>query len=200
MRRLMSELQAEGYEVYLEPTTSILPTFLHNFRPDAIAIKGDKKLIIEVVTSQTAQQKKTRVLANLVSLHPDWELRIIPISTAESLQAQSAERIERVINEVRELHQSGHVSAALILAWATFEAIARRLVPGTFDKPQTPGRIVNILAQEGYVGPADADRLRSLAKSRNALVHGNFQVEASMADIEFFLQVLERLTAEGSVT
>lgn len=199
LQGLIPQLRSEGYEVYLHPTASVVPPFLADVRPDAIAIGKGKKLAIELVTSESAQQKKTRALANLIKEHPDWELRVVVVTPANrsgELQVQSREQIQHFLDEIKLLQDSNHVSAAFILGWATFEAIARRLMTATFEKPQTPGRIVQQLAQEGYVTPSEGDFLRILAAKRNALIHGNLHDLPQKGEVEFFHEISERLAGE----
>lgn len=200
MQSLIPQLRSEGYEVYLQPTAPVVPPFLADLRPDAIAIGKGKKLIIELVTSESSEQKKTQALANLIKEHPDWELRVFVVTSARhtgELQVQSREQIQSFLNEIKLLQDTNHLSAAFMLGWATFEAIARRLMTSTFVKPQTPGRLVQQLAQEGYVTPSEGDFLRILAAKRNALIHGNLHDLPQKGEVEFFREISERLAAES---
>jgi uncharacterized protein YutE (UPF0331/DUF86 family) len=199
MQNLIPQLRAEGYEVYLQPTAPVVPDFLASLRPDAIAIGKGKKIIIELVTSEGAQENKTKALASLVKQHPEWELRVMVIESAsrtDELRVQSLDEIQSALTEVRALETAGHTAAALLLAWGAFEAISRRILSSTFAKPQTPGRLVQYIAQEGYISPSEADRLRVLATKRNAFIHGNFDIRTEKADVTAFRQILERLAAE----
>ncbi|MDH6259150.1 hypothetical protein [Bradyrhizobium sp. BR13661] len=200
MQSLIPQLRSEGYEVYLRPTAPVAPPFLADLRPDAIAIGKGKKLIIELVTSESSNQKKAQGLANLIKEHPDWELRVFVVTSAgrtDELQVQSREQIQSVLDEIKLLQDTNHLSAAFMLGWATFEAIARRLMTTTFVKPQTPGRLVQQLAQEGYVTPSEGDFLRILAAKRNALIHGNLHDLPQMGEVEFFRKISERLAAQS---
>jgi hypothetical protein len=55
MRGLIPELQAEGYEVFVEPGPLLAPVFLEGLRPDAIALKEGKKLLIQFVRGSPAK-------------------------------------------------------------------------------------------------------------------------------------------------
>jgi uncharacterized protein YutE (UPF0331/DUF86 family) len=199
MQDLIPQLRAEGYEVYLQPSVPVVPEFLANLRPDAIAIGKGKKIIIELVTSEGASRSKTEALANVIKKHPEWELRVLVVTSASGTdepRVQSPDEIQFSLKEIRELETSGHVSVALLLAWGTFEAISRRLMSSSFSRPQTPGRLVQSMAQEGYITPSEADRLRGLAQKRNAFVHGNLDLRIDAAEVTAFRQILERLAAE----
>ncbi len=196
LQRLVPELQAEGYEVYVHPNKPLLPSFLNNFSPDVIALRGDKKLAIEVLTPSALNSKKLERMTELFQNQKDWELRIIWInSTSEQkrLQVQDITAIEARISEVKNLTSTDHIESAMLLAWATFEALARAILTSQFARPQTPGRIVQVLAGEGYLTPTEADLLRTLAEKRNKLIHGELQVHVSKRELGNFLAVLETM-------
>ena len=194
LRQLLPELEAEGYEVYLQPSRPLLPAFLATHVPDAIALRSDKNLAIEVVHKSPQAAKKLERIARLFEGQEGWELRIIwarPTSTQPALQVQKSKTMQKRVAEVRQLASSGHLEPALLLAWATFEALARAVAPGQFERPQTPGRLVEILANDGYLTPSEADQLRRLAEKRNRLVHGGLEVRVSNSELERFAGVLE---------
>ena len=58
IQQLVPELQAEGYEVFLQPSQAQLPPFLKNYSPDAIALSRDKNLAIEVIRKNRLGEKK----------------------------------------------------------------------------------------------------------------------------------------------
>ena len=44
------QLAERGYSVIVDPSRSLLPEILQDYRPDAVAIGRDPKLVIEVVS------------------------------------------------------------------------------------------------------------------------------------------------------
>ena len=58
------------------------------------------------------------------------------------------------------------------MAWSTFEAIGRALLPARLGRPQTPARLVEVLASDGIVTPQEAEVLRRASAIRNVVVHG----------------------------
>ena len=79
------------------------------------------------------------------------------------------------------------------MAWATFEATGRAILPGRLQRPQTPGRLIEVLATEGHITPTEADHLRRLAESRNHLIHGDLEMSVPEADLQHFIGVLKTL-------
>jgi uncharacterized protein YutE (UPF0331/DUF86 family) len=196
LRGMIPELEAEGYEVFVSPAPPLAPAFLKDFRADAIAFGKNKNLVIEFVHESSTDGQKLERVSDLIRDRPDWELRAVLVSPAtapKSLSVQSAEAIAENIEEMARLTASGFLRAALLLGWASFEAVARALMTDKFEKPQTPGRLIGLLASEGYLTPGEADRLRELAKARNAFIHGELDTEISENEVRNFSGILTSL-------
>ena len=196
LRNLVPSLEAEGYEVFVNPRPPLLPGFLRGFSPDAIAIRDDKKLLLEIVGEASRSSDQLERLQRIMKDQPDWELRVVlvsPVSSPESLMVQSPDAIIKRIAEMHELIDHGSSGAAFLLGWAVFEAAARSLMPEQFRKPQTPGRLVELLAGTGYLTPSEADKLRELAKIRNALIHGELGVQLAQQDVRELIAALQTL-------
>ena len=195
LESLVPRYVAEGFDVFVHPSPSILPPFMQNDRPDAIAISPNRKITIELVRPSRSTDTKTKRLQQAIAQHQDWELRLfhaVP-HTAEAIEVASRSSIARAIDRVVELKAAGQNGPALIMAWATLEAIARALLPEKFERPQIPGRLVEVLAHEGYITPQEADTLRPAISLRNEVVHGGLDsaVEAKLLDA--FVDVLRTL-------
>ena len=135
MESLLPRYRAEGFDVYVNPSPSILPPFMQAYRPDAVALKKDKKIAIEVVGSAARSDQKIKSLQSLFADQSDWELRVFyasPMAPNESLEIASVEAINESIQRVIDLKQSGHLLPALVMAWAAFEAVGRALLPHRF--------------------------------------------------------------------
>jgi uncharacterized protein YutE (UPF0331/DUF86 family) len=197
LRNTVSELEQDGFEVFIQPRSPILPPFLKGFRPDIIARRSDTNLVVEVVSKLRQEDKTLAAMAAAVRGNPGWEMRVIvasPTTDASPLQGQPLGAISQAANEVQALIQGGHYRAALLMAWSTFEALGRSYMPEDFARAQSPGRLVQLLAQEGYVTPSEADTLRKLAEKRNVLIHGNVSTEVSEIEVKGFMSILEKLT------
>jgi uncharacterized protein YutE (UPF0331/DUF86 family) len=193
---IVPELEAEGFEVITCPPRRRLPPFLQSYSPDAIARREDKNLAIEVLRKGAPSEKNLDRLRQLLAGHRDWELRVYwinPANTPEPIEPASAKDIAKSIELIEGLGRESLFAPALVMAWATLEGLGRALLPDRFPRPQTPGRLVEVLAGEGYVTPSEADRLRPLAKVRNQLIHGGLRARVGSKDIESFTSVLRTL-------
>jgi len=199
LREAVPGLEAEGYEVYLQPNPPIRPRFLSDFVPDAIALRSDGNLVIEMVRPSRHEDKKIKAISELVKRQPGWTLRIMRVSSSsrlDDLTAESRDTILDSVGEARELVATGHFEAALLLCWATLEATARLKVPDFYRKPQTPGRIIETLAAAGELTPTQAEDMRKLAEKRNKLVHGQLGVRVEKAEVERFCDIVAVLLEE----
>jgi uncharacterized protein YutE (UPF0331/DUF86 family) len=193
---VLPELEAEGFEVFAHPSPPLLPPFMRDHSPDAIALRKDKKLAIEVLHEGAPPNRRLDRLRELFSQHKDWELRVYwisPSSTSREMAGASRNVIEQSIKAIEELIADDRTSPALLMAWATFEAIGRSILPDKLQRPQPPGRLTEVLAAEGYVTPTEADHLRRLAEDRSHLIHGGLETSVPEADLQRFVDVLKTL-------
>src|SRR5262245_12140529 len=106
LENIVPQLQAEGFEVYSRPSASLRTPFLQACAPDAIALREDRKLAIEVVHKGSTSEGKLGKLRELLSHHGDWELRVYwvsPSNTPKAVDVVSAKDIERAIGSIEEL-------------------------------------------------------------------------------------------------
>jgi len=195
LQRLIPQLESEGYEVYVHPNRPLIPEFLGNFSPDAIARRADKNLIVEVLRQSPQASQKLERLAALLKGRENWELRVVWIErkAQTGLPVQGITEVSFRLSEIKELAASGHTDSAMLLSWATFEALARAIFTDDFERPQMPGRLVQVLASAGQLTPAEADKFRALAEKRNRLIHGGLDVRVSENEIHDFIAVLEAM-------
>lgn len=193
---LLPRYQAEGFDVYINPSPSILPPFMQEYRPDAVALRKDKKIAIEVVGSSARSEQKISALQSLFADQNDWELKVfyaMPASSSRSPEKASTPAIHDSIQQVVDLINSKHMLPALVMAWATLEAIGRALLPEQIQRPQTPGRLVEVLGSAGYLTPEEADTVRTAIAVRNAVVHGQLESTVDPKMLRGFVTVLDTL-------
>lgn len=192
LESLRPRYEAEGYHLFLYPSPSILPPFMEGIRPDAIAVGPQKKIAFQVAPARDPE--KARKLSKLVREHDDWEMHIVTVPRSlPTIDVASRPEIDRAIATVRELKNGGYAAPALIMGWAVVEAIGRALSPDRYSHPQTPGRLVEFLAHEGYLDVDDAALVRPLIPLQNTAVHGALDAAVSERALDQFIAILERL-------
>eukprot|EP01012_Entosiphon_sulcatum_P036303 TRINITY_DN46259_c0_g1_i1.p1 TRINITY_DN46259_c0_g1~~TRINITY_DN46259_c0_g1_i1.p1 ORF type:complete len:212 (+),score=24.81 TRINITY_DN46259_c0_g1_i1:51-686(+) len=200
--RLVPELESEGYEVLVHPTKSVLPEFFGDYRPDVVAFRSDKKLAVEIKSRSNSLSERLSNIARKFHGQPGWEFRVLWIEDrkpAADLPVVSRADISARLKESVQMARGGHQHAAFLLAWASLEALARSLKSDEFRKPQTPGRLIQILSEEGYFTPDEADYLREFVAHRNSIIHGDINHEITPDTVVQFIEVLQNtLLAEAA--
>lgn len=193
---VVPELEAQGYEVFLQPSGNLLPPFFRGHTPDAVALSAKKNLAIEIARETPQARHHLQELTSVIKGQPNWELRVFwvtPTNSAAPLSVQRPAKLKERIEEARKLWTEGHYGSALLIGWASFEAICRALMPRSFGRPQTPSTLVEFISSEGYVSPSESDRIRSLAQLRNEFIHGDLDAPMDKQEIAFFLDVISSL-------
>lgn len=205
LQRMKERYELRGYDVIVAPPPDLTPPFLGRLRPDAIALGPDGGVVIEVrMTRNPQNDRHLSDLAARVAAAPGWQLDVLyaneapedEMALAPATEAQIADQIA----EVGRLRQDGHVRAAFIAAWSILESIARLIGgasrPGAVRagaRALSPWQIVEVLAMQGHLEPATADRMQALARLRNAAVHGDFAVAIDATALDDLLAVIRSL-------
>jgi uncharacterized protein YutE (UPF0331/DUF86 family) len=204
LRNLQKLSEARGMKFYLNPPREIIPDFLGDFRPDAIALGPEGGVIIEMKLERNpASAKQLAAIAQKVSDQKGWEFRVIylnrPLGEMPTIQKPTSEQLQTTLREIEELAKSGHRAAAFLRAWAALESLAR-LAGANGEARNTKGlppiQVIQILAEEGYLENEAADRLRKMVRLRNAVVHGDFSVDVSAEQLEDLLTQLQAIASD----
>lgn len=192
LQSLMPGYEADGFSVFINPPRRMLPSFMRGYQPDAIAIKEDSKIAIEIKRDAAQQGARIEEIRKLFGEHPEWELRLyyIPnLPDSEEIQAPAIPEIDTALAEADQLKRASHLGAALMVAWAALEAASRAVLPEYLARPQAANRLIEILASEGMVTPSEADNLRNTLRLRNAVSHGHFAVQITETAIDEVISV-----------
>lgn len=196
---ILRDLEAADYEVHTESLADHLPRFVGEYLPDAIALGKPKNLAIEVNLEGMPAKSAPDDVRRRFDEDSDWDLRVYyarPKKAAEPMEPVPLSSIDASIREVEELSGKRLEQLALLRAWATLEALGRKLLPGKFERAQTPGRLVEVLAFEGNLTPAEADLARNLLSDRNRFVHGSLDVEVDPSHLARFVETLKELRGQ----
>ncbi|SFJ54475.1 hypothetical protein [Methylobacterium brachiatum] len=195
-------LKAEGYEVFTHPSRGLLPAFMQDYQPDAIALGRPKNIAIQIARDAATERPKAAALTERFATSPDWELRIVYApegSDDRPVPGVSRDAIPTAIARVESLLAADQPEAALLLGWSVLEAVGRLLLPGDVSRPQPAGQLLERMAMQGIVTPDEADRLRQLAALRNQVAHGALRVAVPGEAVADLIAILREVLAESEV-
>lgn len=201
LNEIARNYEQQGYTVFIDPPKRVLPSFMSDYHPDAVALKEGHNVAIEIKGGRSAAtRRQIDHLSKLFDDKQDWKLSVFytpSTATSESLPVVGQDLIAEYIGRARELAQTEQAGAALLILWAAFEATARSLRKGDFRKPQSPGRVVQVLAENGSITLEQERSLKPLISMRNLLIHGDLSQSVNVNDLEFFADLIERLPSQA---
>ena len=194
---LRQRYEEKGFSFFKYPTRDLLPSFLGDYSPDAIALGRDQNVVIEVKAGPRYNAMNIARLADLFRGQEKWKFELVVADDVEETQIAppAKESILQELSEAKELAASGHERAALIVAWAALEAAARMATIEPIFRPRTPKSLVELLEREGLISFEAAHELRSLADVRNAIVHGDVSRRVDANTIQALSQSVESILA-----
>jgi hypothetical protein len=198
---ILPKLEGDGYSVYVHPPRQILPTFMGDYVPDAIALGQPKNLAIEIVRDGPDGASKEARIAERFTGVPDWELRVFyirPGRDAVAINGVPRDIVEAAIEKVETLASYGQNEAAILFGWSAFEAIGRLFAPERLTQAQPAGRLIELLAADGIVTPDEASLLRHVGALRNQIAHGALEARVEPADLHAFLAILKIVMRENT--
>jgi hypothetical protein len=183
LRRVAKQYQDEGYTVTLRPHGDAVPAFAREFDLDLIAARGSESVIVEVSANRSALASDTQALrlADAISKQPGWRFDVVVVQSDRDTRNPYAHAGEPTAEQVRGMFAEAErllgvsASAALVTAWAGFEATMRGLAQkaGIGGRTGTnPATLLRELYASGFLSPDElkfADELRAV---RSAVVHG----------------------------
>jgi hypothetical protein len=198
LEAVAARYKADGFDVFVEPSQALLPPFMQEYRPDAVAIGPGKKVAIEIARAGERSADKLKRLHERFSGHDDWEfvvLYVTPGAGTERMEVAPVDAIKRAIQSVTDLRSAGQPMAALVLGWSALDGTARALLPDRLARPQPPASLIEVLAGEGYITPSEADSLRIAAGVRNEAAHGQLDVAVEAKHLDGLLAALRTLAS-----
>jgi uncharacterized protein YutE (UPF0331/DUF86 family) len=203
LRNLQLTSEARGLKFYVNPPRELVPKFLGDFRPDAIALGPEGGIIIEVKHRRSsASEKQLAAIAKKVSSQKGWEFRAIYLNPRADetppIAMPSPDQLQAMFREIKALMKSRHPAAALVTAYAVLESLARLASSGDNGmlKAFSAAQAVQTLAEQGYIESETADNLREMAKLRNAVVHGDLSVTVPAQQVASLLRQLEAIASD----
>ncbi|WP_444461732.1 hypothetical protein [Rhodobacter capsulatus] len=116
----------QGFQVFIQPSGKLLPDFLQRYRPDALLLKEDDKVLVEVVRKgQPHAEARVRRLKELIADQSEWRLEVV--YSGENVLAVRRVALESILETLGSAEDllTKEPRASLLLFWASLEATAR---------------------------------------------------------------------------
>jgi predicted flap endonuclease-1-like 5' DNA nuclease len=202
---LRARYHDDGYEFFLHPQPELLPDFLKNFQPDAIALKPGSNVCIEVQTRPSPRAADSlKKISRLFSGRSDWTFRVYFISDFENdlpeLTLPLDVQIVGAISRAEKLIELGFMQEAFVASWILLEAAYRKLAASfspRVGQPLTPTRMVAALQEIGELTNEERAHMQLLARLRSAVVHGDLSIVVTEADVRFLISKVRHLTFDA---
>lgn len=186
--KIAPTFERDGYR-FVSLSQANIPADWRGYRPDFIAQRDSDFVAIEVKTRRTPSiERSLEALKQDIERNASWTFRVFYVDEeikSSALPTPNEGQIDAASIEIRAASNHGFKKAAFLLSWALFEAAARKLHGKIFLKPQSPGRIITVLAERGIITPDQADKARSLSVKRNSLVHGHLGISVDSDEVDF---------------
>lgn len=117
LQREIERLESEGYDVFVHPRAPLVPEFLGDFIPDAVATGKGKKIVLEVTKPSTRKSERLKDVAARFAQQREWELKIlfvIPTSSASAVPVQSRQAIEDAFERDRTTSRGRRLARRLL--------------------------------------------------------------------------------------
>ena len=195
LANLRTRYEAMGYRFIVQPTPADLPGSIEGYIPDAVAVRGDDRIAIEVRARADEKYDTIASLAKRFEKRPGWRFTV-SFSTDDPLMSgpiptEQVAAIRADADRVRKMLNDGYEAGALVMAFSLLEATARVTRDGRNTPPLRPGTVVQTLAMEGLVSPEIAASLLELIPRRNRVVHGDARTPVATEDVRLVLEAVE---------
>jgi hypothetical protein len=183
LEQLAKQYREEGYRVVLHPQGDQLPPFAQDFGADLVATRGEERVLVQVKHDRAALEAdpEVPVRAEITNAQPGWQYDLVILKEDDPLRRltrgarePSNEELNEVLVSVERMIEGGDHRAACVFAWATLEAVMRRVAREVelYLPRTTPGELLQTLYGNGLLSREDFDELNRLYRLRTGIVHG----------------------------
>lgn len=175
---LQRRYEDRGYALHRHPGRDLLPPFMGDYSPDAIAIGPDQSIAIEIGgRPHEGQALNAARISALFQGQRKWKLELVVSDEGgranASIVVPTKESILGVLRDAKQLVSSGHERAAFLLSWAALEAASRLASSEPRPRSISARGLIELLEGEGLVSFETGRELRVLADARNQIEHGD---------------------------
>jgi hypothetical protein len=182
LQGIAEKYRLQGFEVLIEPSKSLIPFDLGNYRPDLIARKElGEGYIIELKNSiAKISVDRYREIAEIVAQHHGWRFLLITGEDVSSDDPQDDSELltwEQMLQRQEQAQKflaMGEVEVAFFYLWGVLEAAMRRQARQVaIPIERFPANsLINHLYSQGELSMEEFDQVRVIQTVRDRLMHG----------------------------
>lgn len=144
-------------------------------RVDLLATRGSERRVVEVLyTARPVPAEQRDAIDRWLAQSPDHHLDIVFGEATSVVEVVDRETIAHRASICRALIGDDTLDAALLMAWAVFEAAARRHVFLSMGYLLPKADLLSTVGRYGILDPDEVDAIRAMQHIRNAVAHGLF--------------------------
>lgn len=202
---LAQEYLRQGFAVTKEPSAELIPFDLGGYRPDLIAQKGNKNLVIEVKsTASRISIGKLQSIAQEIARHEGWRFLLVTLDDIDSGEVSNLSeefpawsQLEQKLLQARALIAAGAIEPAMLYMWSIFEAaLRRRAISQNIPVERLPATmLIKHMYSQGEVSVNDVDTFLDFMKIRNRIAHGANE-SIDVEKLTHIFQAINRLLVE----
>ncbi|MCB4785993.1 hypothetical protein LGR64_06895 [Delftia sp. Lp-1] len=201
-RAVADKLEGEGYSVTIEPDLSLIPFDLHGYRPDILAVKGDKKMIVEIKRSRIKVNSELFLkVSKTASAHPGWSFKLVTLpDDLEESTFRDRARLDQIVGLVEKvedfLKTPGSEDFVIVTLWnAYIYALLLRIDENSVEIARRSDlSVLNTAYSEGVINFNELSQAKSFLELRNQATH-NVNFKISRNDILELLSLTKKLIA-----
>lgn len=164
-------------------------------RVDVLATRGAEQRVVEVLYSARPLPSEWRdALARWLAESPNHHLDVVFGEATTVVEVVDRETIAQRAASCRALLGNDTLDAALLMAWAVFEAAARRHVFLSMGYLLPRADVLSTVGRFGMLDPDEVEAIRATQHIRNAIAHGLF-LTVTREQVERVLRAAETLLA-----
>jgi len=183
LNSIAAKYRSEGFEVILQPESEKLLSALAGFQPQAVAMKGDEWVFIDVLTTPSiTTSDQLPLIAQTVQDNQDWRYELNIINTEASPYSEKVESDVIIkkremyirLKDAQDLIQNQYPEAALVLLCSVIIAALNYLVQREEINLKTydPNYILKQFIFLGLVSRDDYWLLRLALKLMDVITNG----------------------------
>ncbi len=180
--KIAEKYRLQGFEVVAEPSKSLIPFDLGNYRPDLIARKSSNEgYIIELKNSTSRiSVDHYREIAEIVAQHHGWRFLLI---TGDDVSLEDIKGNDELLTWEQMLQRKeqaqkflviGEVEVAFFYLWGILEAAMRQQAKNAaIPIERFPANsLINHLYSQGELSLEKFDQVKEIQTVRNRIAHG----------------------------